>query len=149
LVCPQEAQVLKSNLAAIGLQLRIKEFPVSTMYTRELKPGEPFDIGFGVWVADYPDPGAILGPLLTRGGNTRSFNDSAYQRRLARTAQLTGPNRYLTYGQLDLDLARNAAPVIAYANSASPDFFSRRIGCQTYAVYGIDLAALCIKRASP
>jgi hypothetical protein len=39
------------------------------------------------------------------------------------------------------------ATPIAYGNSASRDFFSPRIGCQSYGVYGIDLAALCIRRA--
>jgi ABC-type oligopeptide transport system substrate-binding subunit len=117
------------------------------MYTREVRPGEPFDIGFGAWTADYPDPSSMLGPLLTTGADLPSFADPAYQRRLGETAQLTGPKRYLTYRELDLDLARNAAPLIAYGNSASRDFFSPRIGCQSYGVYGIDLAALCIRRA--
>jgi YVTN family beta-propeller protein len=144
-VCAQQAQVLRSDLAAIGLRLRVRAFPVTTMYTRELKPGEPFDIGFGSWGADYPDPAAILGPLLTHGAWIPSFKEPAYQRRLAQTARLSGPRRYLTYGKLDLELARNAAPLIAYGNAANPDFFSARIGCQRYGVYGIDLAALCIK----
>lgn len=144
-LCAEQAQILKTDLAAIGLQLQIKQFSVATMYTRENRPGEPFDIGFAIWIPDYPDPGDVLGPLLTTGGNVPSFTDRAYQRQLARAAQLTGPNRYLTYGKLDLDLARNAAPLIAYANTGSPDFFSARIGCQTYGVYGVDLAALCIK----
>jgi hypothetical protein len=78
------------------------------MYTREVRPGEPFDIGFGAWTADYPDPSSMLGPLLTTGADLPSFADPAYQRRLGETAQLTGPKRYLTYGELDLDLARNA-----------------------------------------
>jgi hypothetical protein len=90
----------------------------------------------------------VLGPLLTTGANTPSFDDPAYQNQLTQTAQLTGPKRYLTYGKLDLDLARNAAPLIAYGNPPSPDFFSARIGCQTYGAYGIDLAALCSKPGS-
>jgi peptide/nickel transport system substrate-binding protein len=143
--CAEQAQILKTDLAAIGLQLQIKQFSVATMYTRENRPGEPFDIGFAVWIPDYPDPGDVLGPLLTTGGEVPSFTDPAYQRRLARAAQLSGPERFRNYGKLDIDLARNAAPLIAYANSSAPDFFSARIGCQTYGVYGVDLAALCIK----
>jgi ABC-type oligopeptide transport system substrate-binding subunit len=145
-VCAEQAQILKTDLASIGLQVQIKQFSVGIMYTRENRPGEKFDIGFAVWIPDYPDPGDVLGPLLTTGGEVPSFTDRAYQRQLAQAAQLTGPNRYRNYGRLDLDLARNAAPLIAYANSSAPDFFSARIGCQTYGVYGVDLAALCIKR---
>jgi ABC-type oligopeptide transport system substrate-binding subunit len=146
--CAQQAQVLKTDLAAIGLRLQIDAFTVGAMAARESRPGAGFDIGFGDWIPDYPDPGVVLGPLLTTGAGLPSFADPAYQRRLAQTAQLTGPTRYLTYGKLDLDLARNAAPLIAYGNSGSPDFFSARIGCQTYGVYSVDLAALCIKPAS-
>jgi hypothetical protein len=64
-------------------------------------------------------------------------------------ARLSGPQRYLTYGELDLDLARNAAPRAAFGNPSSHDFFSARIGCQTHGVYGMDLAALCIRRPHP
>jgi hypothetical protein len=61
-------------------------------------------------------------------------------------ARLTGPERYLTYGKLDLELARDAAPLAAFDNLTEHDFYSARIGCQTYGIYGMDLAALCIKR---
>ncbi len=142
--CADQAQILKTELAAIGLQLQIKQFSIVNMSTREDTPGERYDIGYSVWIPDYPDPGNVLGPLLTSGTGP-AFPDPAYQRRLAQAAQLTGPKRYQTYGNLDIDLARNAAPLIAYANSSSPDFFSARTGCQTYGVHGVDLAALCIK----
>ena len=74
-----------------------------------------------------------------------TFDDQTYQRRLIQTGRLTGPERYLAYGKLDLDLARNAAPLIAFGTALNSDFFSARIGCQTYGPYGMDLAALCIK----
>jgi hypothetical protein len=76
------------------------------------------------------------------------FDDPAYDRRFIDAERLTGQARYLAYGKLDLDIARYAAPLLAYGNPSTPDFFSARIGCQTYGVYGMDLAALCIKRAS-
>ncbi len=74
-----------------------------------------------------------------------TFNDPVYRRRLAAAARLSGPERYLTYGRLDLDLARNAAPLAAFDNLTTNDFFSARIGCQTYGIYGMDLAALCLR----
>jgi len=53
------------------------------------------------------------------------------------------------YGKLDVDLARNAAPLVAFANATTRDFFSARIGCQLHQpVYGVDLAALCLRPAS-
>jgi hypothetical protein len=31
-------------------------------------------------------------------------------------------------------------------NASSHDFFSARMGCQVFAPYGMDLAALCVKK---
>ena len=65
----------------------------------------------------------------------------------ASLARLSGPARYLTYGRLDADLARNAAPFVAIGNGQTRDFFSARMGCHVYAGnFLMDLAALCIKR---
>ena len=100
------------------------------------------------WIANYPDPaGYAPVSLLDDNAFYPTFNDPTYQRRLTHTGQLTGPNRYTAYGKLDLDLARNAAPLIAYGTNLAADFFSTRVGCQTYTgVYvGMDIAALCIK----
>jgi YVTN family beta-propeller protein len=142
---PAQAQIVKTDLAAIGLQVQIKTFPGATLFARLATPGEPFDLGYEGWQADYPDPSQMLSPLLEERSNLPPFDDRAYQRRLARAARLSGPGRYLTYGALDLALARNAAPLAAFGNSSSHDLFSARIGCQAFGIYGIDLAALCAK----
>jgi YVTN family beta-propeller protein len=142
--CDKTAQILKDDLAAIGLGVVVKSFSVRTMFGRELTPGEPFDIGYFPFAADYPDPAGMLNPLLDNSAPYPAFADPTYQRRLADAARLSGPQRYLTYGKLDLDLARSAAPLIAYGNPQTADFFAARVGCQTFGVYGLDLAALCI-----
>jgi YVTN family beta-propeller protein len=142
------AQIVKNNLAAIGLNVEIKTFPVTSFFNHLRTPGEPFDLAIAVWLADYPDPNQMLNPLLDGSVGYPSFADPAYQRRLAAAARVSGPQRYLTYGELDLDLARNAAPLAAFSNTSSHDFFSQRIGCQTYGVYGMDLAALCPRGSS-
>jgi hypothetical protein len=54
------------------------------------------------------------------------------------------------YGQLDIDLATRAAPVVAFGDLTARDFFSTHIGCQTYQpIYGMDLAALCRRDPGP
>jgi ABC-type oligopeptide transport system substrate-binding subunit len=146
--CDQSAEVLKNDLAAIGLQVVIKSFPVPTMYAREATPGEPFDIGYHASVPDYPDPAAMLNPIFDGSEGYPAFADPGYQRRFADAAQATGPERYPAYGKLDLDLARKAGPLIAYGTPLNADFFSARVRCQTFGVYGIDLAALCTNNES-
>ena len=66
-----------------------------------------------------PTPQAMLNPMLDDSSVGPTFDDPAYQRRLAAAARLSGPERYLTYGKLDLDLARNAAPLVAFGNLSS------------------------------
>jgi YVTN family beta-propeller protein len=143
--CPEQAQIVKTDLAALGLHVQIKTFPLATLPAKFATPGEPFDLAWEGWLPDYPDPYSMLTPLLSDNAIAPSFQDPAYQRRLAAAEPLSGPKRYLTYGELDLDLARKAAPLAAFGNLSSHDFFSARVGCQTYGVYGIDLPALCIK----
>jgi YVTN family beta-propeller protein len=143
--CAQEAQILKDALEAIGVQLQFKAFSGAAMYTHEQRPGSPFDIGFFGWVAGFPDPADMLPHMLEESSQYPPFNDPTYQRELNDAGRLTGPARYLAYRKLDLDLARNAAPLLAYGTEVTPDFFSARIGCQTYGFYGMDLDALCIR----
>jgi YVTN family beta-propeller protein len=140
---PELAQIVKNDLGAIGIQVQVKVFPSTALFSRLATPGERFDIGYSGWIADYPDPNDFLNALLDDSSNGPPFDDPLSQRRFAAAARLSGPERYLTYGALDLDLARNAAPLAAFGNASSHDFFSARIGCQTFGTYGMDLAALC------
>jgi ABC-type transport system substrate-binding protein len=152
-VCAQLAQVVKTDLAAIGIDVEVKVFPIPTLLGRVNRRDEPYDLAFlGGWIADYADPDDFLNFVIGTGGAGSfpglSFDDPAYQRAIEAAAKLTGPVRYLTYGKLDAVAARTYAPTVAIGNYISQDFFSARIGCQVYQpIYGMDLAALCIRRS--
>jgi hypothetical protein len=74
------------------------------------------------------------------------FDDPSVNAQLQAAAQLTGPERYTTYGNLDIALARDKAPLAAIGTFNTRDFFSARMGCQTFVPpYGMDLTTLCIK----
>ena len=143
--CPAQTRIVKTDLAAIGLRVRIKEYPAATMFAREAKPGAPFDLAYMGWLPDYLDPAGMLHGLLADSSVEPTLNDPAWQRRLAAAAQFSGPARYRKYGSLDLQLARYTAPLLPFGNLSNHDFFSKRIGCQTNTVYGIDVGALCLK----
>jgi peptide/nickel transport system substrate-binding protein len=144
------AQVVKANLGAIGIDVQVKVVPFPGAYfTRLPRKNEPYDLAWYPWLADYPDPDQFLDVLMLSGGTFPPLEDPVTVRKLEAAARLSGPPRYLRYGKLDADLARNAAPFAAVGNFATPDFFSARIGCQVYhPVYGMDLAALCIRKKS-
>jgi ABC-type oligopeptide transport system substrate-binding subunit len=148
--CLQRAEIVKANLRAIGIDVRIKQFPLPEMFRREFNGRRPYpyDIGTLGWAVDYADPSDFLDLLFTDPTSPARL-PPRYRREIAATARLTGEPRLPAYGQLDIDLAAHAAPFIAFANVTAHDFFSPRIGCQTFQpVYGMDLATLCQRGAA-
>jgi peptide/nickel transport system substrate-binding protein len=149
--CPQEAEILKRNLAAIGITVESREYVGGNLGERENRPGEPYDLALVTWADDYPDPYDSLnvlfdGKLASLRINTSHFDDPAYNRELEAASRLSGAARYRAYARLDAELARNAAPLVAFGNETARDFFSARIGCQLYQpVIGMDLGALCVR----
>lgn len=142
-----QAQIVKSGLQKIGLDVVVKAFPVTLYFEKLATPGEPFDIGWAGWLADLPDP-SLLNDLFdgrrVPDPNLSRFDSATYNRMLDRASKLTGSARYREYGRLDIDLARNAAPAIAYAYDNALTLVSSRTGCVILNPY-LDLAAVCLK----
>jgi hypothetical protein len=111
----------------------------------EFTRGAPFDIGWFGWALDFLDPSDFLGaPFNGSDVDFPGADAQRYKARLAAASRLTGEARLRAYGQLDIAIARNAAPVVAFADITADDFFSARIGCQVFQpIYGMDLGALC------
>ena len=125
-------RILKQNLARIGVAVEVKGFSREGLTERLATPGEPYDIAWSPWSADYLDPYAYLNELFDGrfipSTNSARFNSPRYNLRLRRAARLPGPARYRAYGKLDAELARVAAPMAAiwYANDGT--FVSKRVG---------------------
>jgi YVTN family beta-propeller protein len=148
----QEAQIIRRNLKPLGIDVEVKEFPENDYFTRIGRLGEPFDLAVSGWYFGSTDPVQILGVFdgrtiqATGYNNPSSFNDSAFNRKIAAVTKLSGAKRYRAAAHLALELARDDVPAAAIATTASRDFFSARIGCQVYQpVYTIDIAALCLR----
>jgi YVTN family beta-propeller protein len=146
--CPEQAEIVKTDLATIGINVEIHEFPDNIEFGKLAAPGAAFDLAWEGWIPDYLDPGAMLGELLENqnGDLAPPFDDPTTRARLAAASRLSGPQRYLTYARLDEEIARDEAPLLAWGNVYGRDLFSTRIGCQVYGAYGMDLAALCIRK---
>ena len=129
------AQIVQYDLKQIGINVQIQSFSPDRDPSRR---GEPFDIadrGCGD-IAPYFDPYALLnlpfdGTLIRPTGNTNLsyFDDPSYNRKLEQAAALTGAPRYRAYGELDAELARDAAPAVPYAVANRTAFVAARIGC--------------------
>jgi peptide/nickel transport system substrate-binding protein len=151
---PLWAQVVQFDLKQIGIDVKITPFPRSVQIGKIQTRGEAFDIGINGWGADYADPfdfiNVILyGPSLQAANNVNIsyFDDPSYNKKMEQAAALTGPARLKAYGNLDIDLMKNAAPIAPILNANSRFFVSSRLGCWTYQpVLAVpNLTALCVK----
>ena len=141
-------QILKSSLRAIGIDLTVRQFPIDEMFERTSDPSEPFDIAYSNWFVDYADPFGYINSQFGRDGfRPGLFEDPNIERRMADAASLTGDARLRAYAKLDRDLAANTAPAAVFATGTASYFLSARMGCQVlHPIFGLDLAALCIRR---
>ena len=155
---PQQCQIIQANLRQIGLEMEIRLFPRATQFELTGRRGEPFDMTLEGWHMDYFDPfdflflldGTRLGlPGSTGNVNFAYFDDPGYNGRIQAASQLQGDARANAFGELDVDIAQNAAPWAPYGVPNDRHFFSERVGCQTYVpAFGISLGALCLRPAS-
>ena len=81
------------------------------------------------------------------GGNRSYFNSPRYNRTLRQAARLTGRARDRAYGKLDVDLARNAAPAVAYSYDNLLTLVGPRVPRRCVVInQDFDLLAACLKR---
>ena len=153
--CLQKAAVIERELARAGIVVEARTMSLENLFARLGTRGEPFDLAVVGWAADYPDPADFLNELLD-GRSIRAhgnvdyayFDDPTFNAKLAAADRLAGARRTQAYGGLELEISRDAAPLAAIGNPVQPDLLSARIGCAVYQpLYGIDLAALCVRHA--
>jgi ABC-type oligopeptide transport system substrate-binding subunit len=150
--CIPIAQVVQNNLKAIGLDMDIKTFPRAVQFTKTGTRGEPFDLTLEGWHMDYFDPYDFIflldGTTIRDSNNVNFsyFNSTAYNRKIARAASLVGQARYRTFGNLDIDLSKNAAPLASFITDNTRQLFSKRVRNFYYhPVYELDLAAIAVQ----
>jgi peptide/nickel transport system substrate-binding protein len=146
--CLEHGRVVRTSLAAIGIDVDVKNFSLGQMFKRLARPGEPWDIGYNNWFLDYADPSQFIAPMFAAppdGGNPGRFHDEGIFRRMRTAARLSGTARSRAFAQIDADLAR-AGAAAPFATAVTTDFFSDRIGCQVHQpIYGIALEELCVR----
>ena len=148
------AQVVQFNLKQIGIEveIRITPMPEPRILRSRDAPYDIWDPGMGG--VEYPDPYAALNRrfegrfIADRNNNNFSFfDDPKFNRKLAAAARLTGAVRVREYGELDIELSRDAAPVAPYATGTHRLFVAANVGCVTLnPVYGVSFTTLCLKR---
>ena len=144
---PQAAQIIKNNLAAIGIDVHVHCMPGDAFWPRMFLPNEPWDMAIDGYGANYNDPGEFINGFATDDEfNFTHYHDPRLSHAIRAAARLSGIPRAQAYAKIDLALTRDTVPRINFANIIQQDFFSARIGCQLYQpMVGMYLGALCIR----
>ena len=146
-------RLAKRQLEEIGLEVELRPIPIhitNPAYLGRLgNPGEPWDMALVLWTPDFIDPyGYINRPLDAQfigGTNLARFDSDKYNRLMRRAALLQGAERYRAYGNLDVQIAREAAPFAAIDFLNEATLVSPRVGCLVLRP-ALDLTAVCLKR---
>ena len=151
---PAVSQVVQQNLKAIGVDVEIKTFDRVVQNQKEATRGEPFDITFEGWGADYADPVSFFNTLLWGGNiqqannsNVSYFNSPTYNSRILKVAQTGGAARFTDYANLDRDIMKNASPFAPFINTNARIYVGPDVGCYRFApAHGVtNLSAVCKK----
>jgi peptide/nickel transport system substrate-binding protein len=146
-------RLAKQQLAAIGLDVDVQGLPYHTgsaAYLSKLtRQDENWDLALVVWSPNVPDPYSYLNTLLDGQyigmTNVAGFKSNIYDRAMQGAARLTDSvRRTRTYGALDVQLARDVAPLAALSVLSEATFVSARVGCKVLRP-GLDLTAVCLK----
>ena len=144
-----QAEIVRQNLARIGIEVEVHRFPIGLLFQKLATPGEPFDIGRVTWgfvdssaVGFLFDGRAIGKPNF---GNWSYYDSPIFNRKLDRASKLPlGPERDRAYGQIDVELSRDAAPAIPYGVPSAFTLVSSRVGC-VVANPSFNFTAACLK----
>jgi peptide/nickel transport system substrate-binding protein len=147
------AQILARQFQAIGLEVEIKTLPghssPSAYLGRLGNPNELWDAALIIWTPDFVDPFGYINRLLgaRNGGGTdlAGFDEGAYQERMSAAARLQGTARAQAYRELDLDLSRDAAPLVPLYVMKEATLVSARAGCILLRP-ALILTTVCLKR---
>jgi len=158
-VNPAQAQIVRHDLVNLGFDPA--KITMKSDYAELYDPmgirGNDADIGVSRgWCSDYPDPYDWInvlfdGNFIQAENNVNwSYMDlPTWNRRMEAAAKLVGPKRFRVYGQLDLDLMREVAPVAVERTYNNRYFFSSRVNPNSLVYQGIyqdwDIPALALK----
>ncbi len=144
---------VRYELKQIGLDVEIKTFAGPVRFQKITTRGEPWDITYGFFFADYLDPdtfvrGVYGGPSVsgTEPGNLSWLDSPDVNYRIQAASRLSGQPRYTAYGRLDNYVLTRYAPIVPVRSPLIPWLAGPKLGCiYDHAWYTWDLAALCLK----
>ena len=141
-------QIVVQDLVNLGFNknnITSKGYSGGNLYTAMGTKGTDLDLGVSMgWCSDYPDPYDWVNILLY-GGNIQAENNNNYSymniskwnRKMTTAARLVGPKRLKTYGQLELDIMNQVAPIAVERTYNNRYFFSSKVNPKSLVYQGI------------
>jgi len=157
---PAQAQIVRRDLIRLGFKagnINMKPFSGADIYDAMGKRSTDLDMGTSMgWCSDYPDPYDWINVLLygksiqaENNVNYSYFNSPKWNRKMEAAARLVGPKRLQVYGQLDLDIMNQAAPMAIERTYNNRYLFSNRVNAKSLVYQGIyqdfSIPALALK----
>jgi peptide/nickel transport system substrate-binding protein len=145
---PAQAQIVRRDLIQLGFKpnnITMKPFSGTDIYDAMGHRNTDLDMGTSMgWCSDYPDPYDWINVLLygksiqsENNVNYSYFNSPKWNRKMEAAARLVGPNRLKVYGQLDLDIMNQAAPMAIERTYNNRYVFSNRVNPKSLVYQGI------------
>jgi ABC-type oligopeptide transport system substrate-binding subunit len=150
----QQEGIVRYNLTQMGCDVTVKQFGGFAIYTAAGVKGADFDIMFGGWNADYPDPYDFFGILLDgrnihaqNNNNLAYLNDATLNKKIDEANALTGNDRAKAFGQLDIYTTSKLAPWVVVDNRNQRDFVGPNVAGYLFqpAYAAMDLGTMYVK----
>jgi class 3 adenylate cyclase/ABC-type transport system substrate-binding protein len=141
--CLEEARLVKSELARIGIRVRVEDFDDPSAVAANPEAG--IDILEGGWSIYEADPANFLRALL-EFPPIANWIPSEITAEARRISHLDGPVRVAAAAHLADRLVADDVVLATDGNGVVTALLSPRLGCRVFPPlgYGIDLAALCL-----
>jgi peptide/nickel transport system substrate-binding protein len=133
------AEVIKANLAAIGINVTVVGSPNSVNSSYISNPASHTPMGIEPWSLDFPDAEALINTGMdpatpNAAPNLTRFGDAAFIPAFNAAAAALGTKRAQLYETLDKNLMTQVAPYAPIFNARWYDFVSTRVGGYVYSV---------------
>jgi ABC-type transport system substrate-binding protein len=149
--CSQVADAVKSELAQIGIDVRINVVPPGTSsFEYAHRPGSRVDLRFAGFNADPYELVVLAHYLSDLTGGFKGWWPADVRKAGERLAGLSGAE-FDAGVQSFVAMLKNEAVLAPVAHTILPAYLSPGLGCRVFPPfgYGVDLAAMCLTGASP
>jgi ABC-type transport system substrate-binding protein/class 3 adenylate cyclase len=140
--CLTEAQIVRDDLARIGIDVRIRQI---SNFDAVFEPGADYDLLDWGTEFFYPDPASFLVQMLLRDLPAAWLPDGVRED-VERVSEMSGQARHDAATRLAHRLETEDIPLIAVGVAHVGTVLGPRLGCRTFPPFGfgVDLAALCL-----